>query len=241
MKALLLSAGYGSRLGQITKTKPKCMVDVGGKPMVIRWLEKLEEIECGEVLINTHYMSDQVREGTKKWREERQNLSLIHEERLLGTAKTLIQNKNFFLGETGLLIHTDNYMEESLTNLIKAHYERPAGCIMTALSFETSDPKNCGILETDKRGIMVRYVEKPMEPDGNLANGAVFVFENQLFEHIEKYCKNAADFSKDVLPTMIGKVQTYKTVNMFLDIGTPEKLKKAQKYVVEINSEEIND
>ena len=56
MRALLLSAGLGSRLGEITKNKPKCMIEVGGKPMLIRWLEKLEEIGCDKVLINTLFI-----------------------------------------------------------------------------------------------------------------------------------------------------------------------------------------
>ena len=228
MRALLLSAGLGSRLGEITKNKPKCMIEVGGKPMLIRWLEKLEEIGCDKVLINTHYLSEQVIAGTEKWREQKNNVTLIHEDNLLGTAKTLIENRKFFSDEVGLLIHTDNYMEESLDQLIKTHRQRAEGCMMTLLAFDSNEPQNCGIMKTDANGRMIEYIEKPMEPSGNLANGAVFVFEQELFEHIEKYCSNAADFSRDVLGTLVGKVQTYKTNKTFIDIGTAERLQMAQ-------------
>ena len=182
MKALLLSAGMGTRLGNITSNTPKCMVKVGGKAMLERWLEKLEEINCEEVLINTHYLSEKVIKGTSEWREGKGNVSIVHEEVLLGTAKTLIANKQFFTNEVGLIIHTDNYMEEPLKKLIQAHKERASGCIMTVL-ISNQRNQSCGIMKTDSDGRMIEYIEKPMEPPGNLANGAVFVFEQELFRH----------------------------------------------------------
>ena len=60
----------------------------------------------------------------------------------------------------------------------------------------------------------------------------MFVFEQELFEHIEKYCSNAADFSRDVLGTLVGKVQTYKTNKTFIDIEQPKDC-KWHKYMQE--------
>ena len=56
LKALLLCAGYGTRLRPITLTKPKCLVEVSGTPLLERWLLELERIGVDEVLINTHYL-----------------------------------------------------------------------------------------------------------------------------------------------------------------------------------------
>ena len=60
IKALLLAAGYGTRLRPLTLKTPKCLVEVNGRPLLSYWLEKLEKIGCDEVLINTHYLSNKV-------------------------------------------------------------------------------------------------------------------------------------------------------------------------------------
>ena len=62
MKAMLLAAGYGSRLGEITAKKPKCMVNVGGQPILGHWLSKLNQLGVNKFYINTHYLSEQVEE-----------------------------------------------------------------------------------------------------------------------------------------------------------------------------------
>ena len=59
-RVLLLAAGLGTRLKPHTNSKPKCLMNIGGKPLLEYWLENLEKSYCKEVLINTHYLSEQV-------------------------------------------------------------------------------------------------------------------------------------------------------------------------------------
>ena len=59
-KALLLAAGLGTRLKPYTNHHPKCLVDIGGKPLLEHWLKNLEDSYCEEVLINTHYLFKKV-------------------------------------------------------------------------------------------------------------------------------------------------------------------------------------
>ena len=60
MKALLLAAGLGTRLGNLTKKQPKCLIKVGNETMLDHWLFKLEALGVSEFIINTHYLADQV-------------------------------------------------------------------------------------------------------------------------------------------------------------------------------------
>ena len=62
LKAILLSAGYGTRLRPLTLEKPKCLIKINKKPILEIWLDKLSRLGCKEVLINTHYLSEQVDE-----------------------------------------------------------------------------------------------------------------------------------------------------------------------------------
>ena len=61
MKAFLLAAGVGSRLRPITNTIPKCMVPIGGQPMLDIWLDAFDRAGVDEVLVNLHHLPDVVR------------------------------------------------------------------------------------------------------------------------------------------------------------------------------------
>ena len=56
IKVLLLSAGLGTRLRPLTLKTPKCLVKINDKPLLEHWLNKIEEINCKEVIVNTHYL-----------------------------------------------------------------------------------------------------------------------------------------------------------------------------------------
>ena len=57
MRAILLAAGLGSRLRQITDTIPKCLVQIKDQPLLGIWLERLTQVGIGPFLINTHYLA----------------------------------------------------------------------------------------------------------------------------------------------------------------------------------------
>ena len=88
MKALLLSAGIGSRLRPLTLKTPKCLVPINNKPLLQYWLEQLEKIGVKEFIINTHYLHDQVQDFIKKSKFS-ERITVIYEDELLGTGGTL--------------------------------------------------------------------------------------------------------------------------------------------------------
>jgi mannose-1-phosphate guanylyltransferase len=61
MKAFLLAAGVGSRLRPITDITPKCMLDIGGRPLLDTWFDALDRVGVDEVLVNLHHLPDVVR------------------------------------------------------------------------------------------------------------------------------------------------------------------------------------
>ena len=93
-KALLLSAGFGTRLRPITLKTPKCLVKINNIPILEHWLLKLEQIGIEEVLINTHYLSKKVEEFLKIRAKSNLKITQVYEKNLYGTAGTLIKNKS---------------------------------------------------------------------------------------------------------------------------------------------------
>ena len=229
LKAILLSAGYGTRLRPETLKKPKCLIELNKKSMLEIWLDKLSRLGCSEVLINTHYFSEQIEVFLSNYRSSNMKITTSYEKNLLGTAGTLMNNIEFIKNDT-LLIHSDNFTTSNLHGLIKAHKNKSKNCILTMLTFRTNTPKSCGIVEVNQEGIVKKFYEKINNPPSNLANGAIYIFNRELADWLKLQNRQLTDFSNDVLPYLTGKIQTWHTREFFIDIGTPESLKVARSF-----------
>ena len=230
MRAILLAAGLGTRLRPLTDTVPKCLVPIRGKPLLQIWLDQLSSSGIGPFLVNTHYMAEQVEEFVRST-PYASSVLLSHEEKLLGTAGTFLMNVDFFGGEDGLLIHADNYTEADFRTFLRAHFNRPAECLMTMMTFRTDNPSSCGIVELDSGGVVIGFHEKVVNPPGNNANGAIYILSNELIQMLKTEMKSACDFSTEVIPKLINRIFTYQTNELFADIGTPDSYEFVQRSV----------
>ena len=230
IKALLLSAGFGTRLRPITEKIPKCLVEINGEKLLINWLNKLEKIGCEEVLINTHYLSEQVDEVLKNWKSKKLKFKTVYEKELLGTAGTLRENSKFFDNSIVLLIHADNFTNIDLNDFLNFHLKSEKKSIISMITFETKNPNECGIVEVDNDNIMINYHEKVENPPSSIANGAIFAFGDKFIEYFLSLPASYNNFCADVVPLLKGKVQTYFTNCFFIDIGTPNSLKLAKEF-----------
>ena len=226
MKALLLSAGLGTRLRPLTYTTPKCLVTIKDQVLLGIWLDRLAKAGIEAFLINTHHLSDQV-ESYIKGNLYRDKVTLVHEEKLLGTAGTLKANLNFFEGQDGLLAHADNYCLANFHDFIQAHHQRPPYCVITMMTFRSETPDACGVVELNAEGVVVGFHEKVVNPPGNLANGAVYILSPELIHTMGSDLREVSDFSTEVLPHLMGRIYTYETKDYFIDIGSHESYAKA--------------
>jgi mannose-1-phosphate guanylyltransferase len=226
MRALLLAAGIGSRLRPLTDTTPKCLVTVHDRPLLDYWLELVFEGGIERALLNTHWLAEQVRAHVEKspWR---QRIDLVHEAELLGTGGTVLANRDWFGRQPFLVAHADNLTDFDVAVLIAAHHNRPATCIMTMLAFRTDDPRSCGILELDRENRVLAFHEKVENPPGNLANGAVYIFEPEVVDDIARLGRSVVDLSTEIIPNYLGRILCVETSGYHRDIGNPESLRRA--------------
>ena len=239
INALLLSAGLGTRLKPLTEKWPKCLMPIGEVPLLEYWLYYLHEASIKNVLINTHHHSDIVNDFLR--RPHLNWVQSIYEEKLLGTAGTLIENYKFFKAHTTLLIHADNWTNSYLNDFIEFHFNaRPKGCSITMMLFHTETPESCGIVELDVNQIVVKFHEKQKNNYGNLANAAIYILEPEVIEWMMKR-PWVSDFTTEVIPYFVGKIATWTTNCDFRDIGTIEALNKAQRDIKPILTWNNND
>ena len=230
MKALLLAAGLGSRLRPITNHIPKCLVPIDRKPLLSYWLDALFGAGISSILINVHYLSDQVTAFVAS-RPDRDRITIVEEPTLLGTAATLKENVEFFAGEASLVIHADNFCTASVANFINQHHTRPECAELTMMTFRSADPKTCGIVVADEQGIVREFHEKVPNPPGNIANAAIYIFEQSVIRYIFKSRdRELFDISKDVIPKYLGRIFVAPADGVVIDIGTPDNLERARSY-----------
>ena len=237
MKALLLAAGLGTRLRPITNIVPKCLVPINGKPLLEYWLENLSKVGIDEFLINTSYLSEEVERfvDSSKYRNQ---ITLVHEKELLNTGGTLLFNKDFFNNETFMLVHADNLTFCDFNAFIDSHENRSENCDITMMLFKSDNPSSCGIVELDKNNIVQKFHEKVKNPPSNLANGAVYICEPSIFKFLDDLNRKDIDFSNDVLPKFMGRINTYLNNEYHRDIGSIESYALAQIHIYALKKEE---
>jgi len=236
-KAFLLAAGLGTRLKPVTDQIPKCLVPICGKPLLAWWIDLMERHGIKEVLINLHYLSNQVEEFLNSYSTQIK-FHLFYEEKLLGSGGTLRENKNFVKDEKAFFIlYADNLTNYNLT-LFSDFHEKNKQLLSMAL-FEARDPKMCGISELDDNNIIINFEEKPQYPKSNLANAGLYVANPEILDLIPN--QGVTDIGFHLLPKLIGSMAGWKTNDFLIDIGTLENLNKANTEWAKIIEGNNND
>jgi len=225
-KALLLAGGFGTRLQPITNTTPKCLVPVGGRPILDYWVDALEQAGITSALLNTHHLPDPVRSYMADINATRAvHLSESFEPELLGSAGTVTDNRDWADDADHIvIIYADNLSDIDLGALVSFH--RTHDSPITMALFHTPYPSKCGIATVDQNDAITSFVEKPDTPESNLANAGIYVVDAQAWRDFADM--NAMDFGFDVLPRFVGRMHGYVHGGYHRDIGTHESLEQAE-------------
>ena len=226
---ILLAAGLGTRLMPLTKETPKCLVQIGEKPLLQYWLEDFESSESvEEIFINTHYLPEKVEYFIANWTTKK-IINLFHEKELLGTGGTLLALKSRLTCTDLIIAHADNYTSLKIENAIWHHKKRAKKTNITMPTFVTSNPSNCGIVETNKLNIVTSFEEKPAVAKSDKANSAFYVFDKVAVDEIMETPKVKPDISIDIIPNFINRIFTFPIKGQHIDIGTMSNYELAQR------------
>ena len=99
----------------------------------------------------------------------------------------------------------------------------------TMLTFTTNTPTSCGIVEINDQHVVQAFHEKLLKPPGNRANGALYAFDQDFLNRLNLMTPLPSDFSTEVIPKLVGCIQSWHTDHAYLDIGTPKSLNSAHQ------------
>lgn len=128
MRAMILAAGLGTRLGPLTKLIPKALVKIDGKPMLEHIILKLKAEGISHIIINIHHHSDQIREFLRTENNFGCHISLSDEsDCLLDSGGGLRKASGFFSDGKDFLLHNvDIFSEAPLGDFIRQHEQNGA-------------------------------------------------------------------------------------------------------------------
>jgi mannose-1-phosphate guanylyltransferase len=231
LRALILAGGYGTRLGEHTKSLPKALIEVGGIPIIDRTIDKLVEVGITEITINTHHLSEMVTVHLSK-KFQNLNIRIVFEPKLLGTAGTLKANIEWLAVDDFIVMHGDNFFTDSLFALTMNNLK--PGNFIRASTFLTNDPVNCGIFTVSKANSVISFDEKKQHVNSNIANAAIYRFSKETLDLVLNLNLNETDISLHVLPLVLDKIELVPLKGAFIDIGTESGLKLANNFVQSI-------
>ena len=222
--AILISAGgRGTRLLPITANIPKPLVPIGGVPILERMIVNFRKAGFRDFYISISYLGEQIRDYFGNGEALDCEITYLEERVPLGNAGALS-----LLPQTVsrvLLANADLVTQADFSDFIRAH--EAGGNKATMLTSEVSVRSEYGVVVSDQDGTLLSLEEKPSQTLD--VNAGVYIFElDSLRELLPKGSFSAVD----VIEAMTLKkmtVQTYRSSDIWLDVGRPSDLEKADK------------
>ena len=204
----------------ITKTCPKPLVKILGKPLLEHSLEVIPD-EIDEVILVVGYLADQIKNYFGE-RFGRFKIKYVIQSEKLGTAHALWLCRDLLAGEKFLLLYADDL--QSKDDIAKC-LNHP----LAILSKEVANPERFGVVIVDEKDNVLDLVEKPEFFISNLACTGVQVMDGRIFNYPARKHENGEYYITDSV-ARLAKEHEIKAVraNFWLPIGYPEDLKKAE-------------
>ena len=178
MKTVILCGGYGSRLSEETKIKPKPMVKIGKEPILEHIINIYKDYNFKDFILALGYKSKYIKDYYKV--KDTKNINLVYTGKDTMTGGRLLRLKNYLKNEeTFMLTYGDGVSSVNIKKLVEFHNKHKKIATLTAVR----PPVRFGELKI-KGNKIDSFQEKPQTIEGWI-NGGFFVFNKKIFDMIE--------------------------------------------------------
>ncbi len=234
MKAMILAAGYGTRLGRIGKEKPKVLLELNGMSVLERILLKLGSHGFNDIIINVHHLAGMIMDEVDRLREKLNMEITISDERdeLLDTGGGLYRARDFFDENPFLVYNGDILTDLNLATMYQYHLRRNA---LATIAVRKREGNRAFLVDDDgiirgwtnrQNHIDMVTIDKPTRLY-EIPSMAIAVYDPGIFDYMDegKYTMTSIILKASAT----GKVISFKhDRGYWIDIGTPEQLEKAR-------------
>ena len=236
MKGIILHAGHGTRLRPLTHTGPKQLLPIANKPMSEYCIESLKDAGVTEIAIVIGGIgSNKVKEYYDDGEKFGVKITYVEQDAPRGIAHAVSLCQNFVKNEKFVVFLGDNLINTNISDFRK-NFEN-SDHEASLLLCEVDNPEQFGIAYLDKDKIS-KMIEKPKNPESNLAITGIYFLTPKIFEKIKKLkpsWRNELEIV-DALQMILddGNNVSYNIITEFWkDTGTPNDIIHANNIVLE--------
>ena len=201
MKAVILAAGEGARMGPFTASEPKVMIPVGNRPILEHVVRALAEQDVRDIVIVVGYRRERIMSYFEDGKPFDARIEYAVEGKQLGTGHSLSEARPKVQGEF-LVLNGSNLLDHhAISDLIEGRHGP------SVLITESENPSKYGVVLLSEDRVS-KIVEKPREPIGNLINTGAYALDESIFPAIEALARQG----KHDLPSAVEALSATKPV-----------------------------
>ena len=178
MQVVVLCGGKGTRLSEQTEKIPKPLIDVDGKPILLRIMEIYSYYGYKDFILCLGYKGENIKEFFKDYKEY--NIEFIDTGIDSNKAERLLKIKDQVKGDDFFVTYGDDLSDVEIKGLLEFHYKNKKIATLTAIDLISP----FGILEVNEKNEVTKFKEKPKL--NHLMNGGFYVFNRKIFDYIKK-------------------------------------------------------
>jgi len=239
MKAMIMAAGKGTRLGKITGTIPKVLVDINGKSLLQIAVETCYRYGFDDIIVNVHYLADQVEEEIKRLNRSGFRITVSDErDLLLENGGGLYKARGFFDKNPFLVYNADIVSDLDLSDLYRCH-KKNNGLATLAVR----NRKGNRFLLVNSKGVLRGWCnkatgEKILAGDINeelseVGFSSMQIIDPEIFNYMKDGIYTVVSLYLELAPSH--KIFTYRCDDGYwFNVGTPEELGNVRNYFEKI-------
>jgi len=182
MKAVILAAGEGARMGPFTASVPKVMIPVGNRPLLESVVQALVENDVRDLIFVVGYRRERIQSHFQDGKAFRARITYVTQAKQLGTAHGVSEARAHLEGPF-LVLNGSNMVDGRFVEDLLGSAGKPA-----VLITQSERPRSYGVVTVDGKNL-VTITEKPTEVISNLINTGAYVLDERVFEEIDRLAK----------------------------------------------------
>lgn len=234
--AFILAAGFGKRLGELTRQRPKPLIEIHGQALIDRHVLCLAKHGFRRIIVNLHYLGEQIEAHLARTHPQLEFV-FSYEPTILDTGGGVRNIEQHLRHEHLITLNADSFFGDdvSLASLLKTHQEAPKTALATLMLQKRNDAKAFGELGRAPSGRISSFLGATVSGEtfelGYMYVGAQ-VISRRLFD-LMPAAGSVFSLTKDLYLPLIQQDEVLWSAlytGFFSDVGTPERLAEAKKF-----------
>lgn len=221
---VILCGGKGTRLQKVINDRPKPMAQINEKPFLDIIINLFKNSGFKRFILCTGHKAEFISDYYAQL-EDDVEIVISKENEPLGTAGAVKNAEDLIRSQTFMVVNGDSFCPVKLNELLAFHIRKKASLSITVV--ESDKTKEVGLIKLDESFRIRQFSEKTKVSGKAFTNAGIYIFEKQILSNMPKGKKISLEY--DIFPCLVdSRCYGFVTNQGLIDIGTPERLKKAR-------------